>query len=149
MPAYADLVAEKAVQILVTGGTGVVGASTVSALVERGHQVRLLSRHAERDSLAWPKGVSAIEGDVSDAVSVAGAADGCDVVVHLVAIVDEAPPEATFERVNVGGTRNVVAEAERAGVRKIVYVSSLGCERGESPYHRSKLAGEEIVRSFG
>ncbi|HKN67913.1 MAG TPA: NAD-dependent epimerase/dehydratase family protein, partial [Gemmatimonadaceae bacterium] len=47
------------------------------------------------------------------------------------------------------GTRNVVAEAERAGVRKIVYVSSLGCERGESPYHRSKLAGEEIVRSFG
>ena len=136
-------------QILVTGGTGVVGASTVSALVERGHQVRLLSRHAERDSLAWPKGVSAIEGDVSDAVSVAGAADGCDVVVHLVAIVDEAPPEATFERVNVGGTRNVVAEAERAGVRKIVYVSSLGCERGESPYHRSKLAGEEIVRSFG
>ena len=136
-------------QILVTGGTGVVGASTVSALVERGHHVRLLSRHAERDVQAWPKGVTAIEGDVSDSVSVTGAADGCDVVVHLVAIVDEAPPDATFERVNVGGTRNIVAEAERAGVRKIVYVSSLGCERGESPYHRSKLAGEDIVRAFG
>ena len=136
-------------QILVTGGTGVVGASTVSALVERGHHVRLLSRHAERDAQAWPKRVTSIEGDVSNAASIAGAADGCDVVVHLVAIVDEAPPDATFERVNVGGTRNVVAEAERAGVRKMVYVSSLGCERGESPYHRSKLAGEEIVRRFG
>ena len=136
-------------QILVTGGTGVVGASTVSALVERGHHVRLLSRHAERDARAWPNRVTAIAGDVSDAASVTGAADGCDVVVHLVAIVNEAPPEATFERVNVGGTRHVLAEAERAGVRKIVYISSLGCERGESPYHRSKLAGEELVRGFG
>lgn len=135
-------------QILVTGGTGVVGASTVSALLERGHQVRLLSRHAERDARAWRNGVTALDGDVADAASVAGAADGCDVVVHLVAIVDEAPPEVTFQRVNIDGTRNIVSEAERAGVRKIVHVSSLGCERGESPYHRSKLAAEEIVRSF-
>ena len=135
-------------EILITGGTGVVGASTVTALVERGHQVRLLSRHAERDARAWPKGVAAVEGDVADAASVTGAAEGCDVVVHLVAIVDEAPPDATFQRVNVDGTRHIVAEAERARVRKIVYVSSLGCERGQSSYHRSKLAGEEIVRRF-
>ena len=135
-------------QILVTGGTGVVGASTVAALLERGHQVRLLSRHAERDARAWPNGVTPIEGDVADGTSVTRAADGCDVVVHLVAIVDESPPDATFQRVNVDGTRNVVADAERAGVRKIVYVSSLGCERGQSPYHRSKLAAEAIVRGF-
>ena len=136
-------------QILVTGGTGVVGASTVSALLERGHQLRLLSRHAERDALAWPSGVTAVEGDVADPASLAGAAEGCDVVVHLVAIVDEAPPDVTFQRVNVDGTRNILSEAERAGVRKIVYVSSLGCERGRSPYHQSKLAGEEMVRAFG
>ena len=136
------------VQILVTGGTGVVGASTVSALLERGHHVRLLSRHAERDALAWPKGVTAIEGDVADAATITGAADGCDVVVHLVAIVDEAPPDITFQRVNVDGTRNIVTEAERGGVRKIVYVSSLGCDRGQSAYHRSKVAAEKIVRGF-
>ena len=135
-------------QILVTGGTGVVGASTVSALLERGHEVRLLSRNAERDARAWRNGVTAIEGDVADAASIAGAADGCDVVVHLVAIVDEAPPDVTFQRINIDGTRNIVAEAERAGVHKIVYVSSLGCEHGTSPYHRSKLAAEEIVRRF-
>ena len=135
-------------RILVTGGTGVIGASTVAALLERGHDVRLLSRHAERDARAWPNGVTPVEGDVADASSIAGAADGCDVVVHLVAIVDESPPDVTFQRVNVDGTRNIVAEAERAGVRKIVYASSLGCERGQSAYHRSKRAGEEIVRGF-
>ena len=135
-------------QILVTGGTGVVGASTVSALLERGHDIRLLSRHAGHDARAWANGVAALEGDVSDPASIAGAADGCDCVVHLVAIVNEAPPDVTFQRVNVDGTRYIVAEAERAGVRKIVSVSSLGCDRGQSPYHRSKLAAEEIVRGF-
>ena len=136
-------------QILVTGGTGVVGASTVSALLERGHRIRLLSRHAERDARAWPNGVTAIEGDVADAASITGAAEGCEAVVHLVAIIDEAPPDVTFQRVNVEGTRNIVAEAKRAGARKIIYVSSLGCDRGQSPYHRSKLAAEDIVRGFG
>src|SRR5689334_7410172 len=134
--------------VLVTGGTGVVGSSTVSALIERGHSVVLFSRHAQRDALAWPRGVMPYTGDVSDAAGVAGAADGCDAVVHLVAIVGEHPPEATFQRVNVEGTRNIVREAERAGVRHVVYISSLGCERGASPYHRSKHAGEEIVQRF-
>lgn len=135
-------------QVLVTGGTGVVGASTVSALLKHGHHVRLLSRHAERDARGWPQSVTAIEGNVTDAAAITGAAEGCEVIVHLVAIVDESPPDATFQRVNVDGTRNVVHEAERAGVRRIVYVSSLGCERGRSPYHQSKRAGEEIVRGF-
>jgi uncharacterized protein YbjT (DUF2867 family) len=50
--------------------------------------------------------------------------------------------------VNVTGTRNLVREAERAGVRRFVYVSSLGADRGESPYHRSKLRGEEVAKTF-
>lgn len=135
-------------EVLVTGGTGVVGASAVSALLKHGHAVRLLSRHAERDARGWSDGVTPITGDVSDATTLVGAADGCDAVVHLVAIIEETAPSATFDRVNVEGTRNVVSEAERAGVRKLVYVSSLGCEHGQSPYHRSKLAGETIVREF-
>jgi len=135
-------------EVLVTGGTGVVGASAVSSLLKHGHTVRLLSRHAERDGREWSDGVTPIVGDVSDVASIAGAADGCDAVVHLVAIVEETPPSATFDRVNVEGTRHVVTEAERAGVRKLVYVSSLGCDGGQSPYHRSKLAGETIVREF-
>ena len=136
-------------RVLVTGGTGVVGRATVDALLERGHEVRLMSRHAQDDVKEWAHRVEAFPGDVSNEVEVRGAADGCEAVIHLTAIVAESPPEATFETVNVNGTRNVVREAERAGARRFVYVSSLGADRGESPYHKSKLRGEEVARTFG
>jgi len=134
--------------VLVSGGTGAIGPTVVSALIARGHTVRLFSRHAEHDSRAWPRNVNPLEGDVTDPSSLDGAADGCDAVVHLVGIIEEAPPDATFQRVNVEGTRNIVREAERAGVPRFVYVSSLGSVRGQSPYHRSKRDAEEIVRGF-
>ena len=134
-------------RILVTGGTGVVGRSTVTALLQRGHVVQLLSRHARRDAEQWTQGVNAVVGNVAEAGTIAGAADGCDAVLHLIAVVDEHGSQ-TFDRVNVEGTRNVVREAERAGVRKFVYVSSLGADRGESGYHKSKRQGEAIVRTF-
>jgi len=60
-------------RILVTGGTGVVGAAAVDALVRRGHTVRLLSRHADDDVAQWPKGVEPWAGSVSDAAAVKGA----------------------------------------------------------------------------
>src|SRR5262245_26715929 len=104
-------------RILVTGGSGVVGAGTVTELVRRGHEVRLLARHGRDDARQWPRGVTPQEGDVTDPASIAGAADGCDAVLHIAGIVEESPPEVTFERVNVDGTRNMLAEATRAGVR--------------------------------
>lgn len=135
-------------QLLVTGGTGVVGQAAVTALVQRGHQVRILSRHAEQHAREWPHGVEPFDGSVTEPESLRGSADGCEVVLHLVGVVSEDPPHATFEKVNVEGTRATVREAARAGVRRFVYVSSLGADRGESDYHRSKLAGEEIARGF-
>lgn len=135
-------------KVLVTGGTGVVGRATVDALLARGHEVRLFSRNAQDDVQEWKHRVDAFPGDVANEVEVRGAADGCDAVIHLTAIVAESPPESTFEKVNVGGTRHLVREAERAGVRRFVYVSSLGADRGESPYHRSKLRSEEVARTF-
>lgn len=135
-------------RILVTGGTGVVGREAVTALVDAGHTVRLFSRHADDDVREWPRGVEARAGSVDDVAAITGAADGCDVVLHLVAIVREHAPESTFETINVEGTRNVVAEAARAGAKRLVYTSSLGADTGRSGYHRSKKAGEEIVRGF-
>jgi len=134
-------------RVLVTGGTGVVGRSAVTALLQRGHVVQLFSRHADRDAEQWAHGVTAIRGDVAHASTLAGAADGCDAVLHLTGIVHE-HGASTFDRVNVEGTRHVVREAERAGVRKFVFVSSLGADKGTSPYHTSKRAAEAIVRQF-
>ena len=135
-------------KVLVTGGTGVVGRATVDALLARGHEVRLFSRHAADDAKEWAHRVEPFSGDVTSEAEVHGSADGCDGVIHLTAIVAESPPNATFETVNVRGTEHVVREAERAGAKRFVYVSSLGADRGESPYHQSKLRGEELARTF-
>ena len=135
-------------QVLVTGGTGVVGQAAVTALTEAGHTVRLLSRHAAHDSGEWAEGVEPWPGNVGEAASLVGSADGCDAVLHVVGIVEEQPPDVTYEKINVGGTRSMLQEAERAGVGTFVYVSSLGADRGQSDYHKSKAKAEAIVRSF-
>jgi NADH dehydrogenase len=135
-------------RVLVTGGTGVVGEAAVEALLERGHEVRLFSRNAEKDVEQFPGDVEATGGDIADAAQVKGAADDCDAVVHIVGIVAESPPALTFDRVNVQGTVNIVREAERARVGRFIYISSLGAHRGESDYHKSKIRAEDVVRTF-
>jgi NADH dehydrogenase len=131
--------------ILVTGGTGVIGEGVVPELVRRGHHVRLLSRHANEDAQQWP-GVEPFVGDVAEATSIASAAAGCDAVVHIAGIAEEERPERTFARVNVGGTRNLIEEARRSNVKRFVFVSSLGVEHGTSDYQQSKREAEELVR---
>jgi NADH dehydrogenase len=139
---------ESGMKVLVTGGTGIIGESTVRALHRRGHAVRVLTRHAERAEPWWPAGVEGWAGDVSDERSIRGSADGCDVVIHIAGIIHEEPPASTFQKVNIDGTRYVVLEAERANVRRVVYVSSLGVERGQSAYHKSKCVAEDVVEAF-
>lgn len=135
-------------KVLITGATGVIGRATATELLRQGHELRLLSRNAERDARAWDGPVDAFAANVANADALRGAADGCDAVLHIAGIVEESPPELTFEAVNIGGTRNLLAEAERAGVRRFVFVSSLGAERGSTEYHQSKRAAEEEVRRF-
>jgi uncharacterized protein YbjT (DUF2867 family) len=135
-------------RVLLTGGTGVIGRETVDALLRHGHEVRILSRGAERDVARWESGVEPWPASMADPEAIRGSADGCEAVLHVAGILRENPPEVTFESINVEGTRRLVAEAECAGVRRFVYVSSLGANRGSSDYHRSKRAGEAIAREF-
>jgi uncharacterized protein YbjT (DUF2867 family) len=140
---------EVSLKVLISGATGVIGRATATELLHRGHALRLLSRHAERDARAWEGPVEPFAADVGDETQLYGAANGCDAVVHIAGVVDESPPDVTFERINIGGTASLVREAERAGVRRFVFVSSLGAERGSTEYHRSKRAAEAIVEGFG
>ncbi len=135
-------------KVLVTGGTGVVGQSVVTRLLARGHTVRLLSRNANEDAKLWEDGVETWPASGSENRKISGSADGCDIVLHVAGIVAESPPETTFQNVNVGGTRNLIAEAERASVGRFIYVSSLGADSGKSEYHRSKRSAEELVEKF-
>ena len=132
-------------RILVTGGSGVIGQPLLVALLGGGYDVRLLARQARAHAREWPPGVEPWPGDVSDAQSITGAADDCAAVIHVAGIAEEHPPDTTFQRVNVEGTRHILAEAERAAVRRFVYVSSLGADRGKSRYHQSKRSAEALV----
>jgi NADH dehydrogenase len=136
-------------KILVTGGSGVIGAGAIPALLKAGHEVRFLSRGAERDARDFPERVEAFAADISKPETLAGAAEGCEVVIHITGVVNEKPPEITFEKINVEGTGNMLRAAEEAGVRRFIYISSLGADSGESAYHKSKLRAEELVKKFG
>lgn len=135
-------------RVLVTGGSGVIGEGLLPCLLAAHHQVRLLTREAGAAARAWPDGVEACPADITRAEQLVGVADDCQAVVHITGIVAEEPPDVTFERVNVGGTRNLLNESTRAGAPKFVHISSLAAERGTSPYHASKREAEGLVRGY-
>ena len=131
--------------ILVTGATGFIGRRIVARLVERGEEVRRLVRPMPDLRSSGLPAVHFVTGDVTDAESLRAACEGVDMVVHTVAIIKE-KGRATFEAINVQGTRNVVEAAEKAGVRKIVHLSAIGAGPDPKyPYLRSKWEGEEAV----
>ncbi len=137
-------------RILVTGGTGFVGPHVVSALRDRGHDVRALVREPGRGAALEALGAELAVGDVTDAASLQAAVTGCDAVVHLVAIITGKP--ADFERVMTQGTRSLVEAAKAAGVHRFVLMSALGTSEETKdlvPYYRAKWAMEQTVLGSG
>lgn len=136
--------------VLVTGATGFVGPHVVHALRARELPVRALVREPARASRLAAWGVETVRGDVADPASLARAAAGVEVVVHLVAIIRGS--RADFERVMAQGTRNLVAAARDAGVRRIVLASALGLEertKDAVPYYAAKWEMERAVKESG
>ncbi len=136
--------------ILVTGGTGFVGPKVVRALRDRGYDVRCLVRDRRRGANAAALGAELVEGDVADAASLRIAAQGCNVVVHLVAIPEGSREQ--FDRVMKQGTRNVVAAAKEVGARRFVHMSALGVgekTRYLTPYFEAKWDMEQTVKESG
>jgi nucleoside-diphosphate-sugar epimerase len=106
-------------RVLVTGGSGLLGRTTIAALTARGHDVVALQRRRSPELEC-----AQVLADVCDGGAVAAAAAGCDAVVHGAALVGVVGSRAEFRRVNVGGTRAVVEACGRAGVERLVVVSS-------------------------
>ena len=134
--------------ILVTGGTGFVGPKVVHALRAEGRDVRALVRDPGRADTLKSWGVELAKGDVTDAASLKQAAAGCDAVVHLVSIITGS--QSDFDRVMTGGTKNLVAAAQEAGVRRFVLMSALGVgerTRTLTPYYAAKWEMEAAVQS--
>lgn len=111
---------------LVTGATGHIGNVLVRQLLARGERVRALVRPGKTPLALQDLEVEIVPGDILDPDSLVRALDGVDVVYHLAARISLAPgPDPETERVNLEGTRNLLAAARRTGIRRFVYASTI------------------------
>ncbi|MGA2148338.1 MAG: hopanoid-associated sugar epimerase [Bryobacteraceae bacterium] len=150
--------------VLVTGASGFLGWHVARALVERGYRVRALVRPGSR---VRELAVETVTGDLREADTLEAAVAGCEVVFHVAADYRLWAKDASgIYRSNVGGTRNLLAAAKRAGVRRVVYTSTvgtIGIPRGgqlgdeQTPvsidqmagdYKRSKFQAEQVALDF-
>ena len=147
-------------EALVTGATGKVGHTVVSALLERGDSVRALVRDPSRASL--PDGAEPVEGDVTDPASLRRAMDGCELVFNAMGLPEQwLTDEEAFDRVNARGSEAVVRAAAEAGARRVLHTSTIDvfhADRGArfdeskvadypkgTAYERSKQRAEELA----
>ena len=149
-------------KVLVTGGSGFIGSHVVDALVEAGHEPRIFDVIPS----PWHDDVDTFIGDLTDVDALRLASEDCDATAHLGAIADvnhvAADPKYA-ERVNAGGTANVLEAARAEGVGRVVYASTIwvydGCDTvavdedsllglPRHPYTAQKIAGEMYCTSY-
>jgi uncharacterized protein YbjT (DUF2867 family) len=138
------------VKVIVTGATGFIGPSVANAIVDAGHEVRVLERKPGSWSKAGIRCQEAVQGDMTDPESLRMAVSGRDVVVHLVAIRQGRPEQ--FQRIMVEGTRNLIAAAKEAGVKRLVLMSALGTSEETKdlvPYYNAKWQQEKDLEASG
>lgn len=128
-------------EYFVTGATGLIGTHVVERLVEDGHEVVALTRSRPNAS-HLPEEATVVEGDVTEKDSLRDPMAGVDGVFHIAAwfYVGPGPRNVeTAERINVGGTRNVLELVDELTVPKAVYTSTIGVHPGteEGPIDES------------
>lgn len=160
-------------KILVTGADGFIGSHLTEELIRRGYDVRAFVLYNSFNSWGWldssepeiRKSIDVFAGDIRDPHGVRTAMQGCDMVLHLAALI--AIPYSyhspdTYVDTNVKGTLNVVQAARELGVAKVVHTSTsevYGTARfvpiteehplqGQSPYSASKIGADQIALSF-
>jgi 3beta-hydroxy-delta5-steroid dehydrogenase/steroid delta-isomerase len=116
-------------RVLVTGGSGFVGANLVTTLLDRGYSVRSFDRAPS--PLAPHPQLQVLQGDITDKAVCAQAVEGIDTVFHTAAIIDLMGGASVSDEyrqrsfaINVGGTQNLVDAGQAAGVQRFVYTSS-------------------------
>lgn len=155
-------------KVLITGGTGFVGAWTAKSIQADGHQTRFLVRNRDRlRTSAEQIGVDVSEyvvGDIADQRSTSEALAGCDAVVHCAAMVSTDPKRADeMLHINLEGARNILGGAVAAKLDPIIHVSSftalfrpglpvlradLPVVGGSDGYGKSKAAVEAYARGL-
>lgn len=132
--------------VLVTGGLGVMGATLVKGLVERGFSVRVLDNSARFRSRLDGYEVDVRIGDITKPDTLTNCFDGVDTVYHLAAVLIVSDSRL-YEKINVGGTRNVIDLSLKAGVQHFILVSSASVTYPHTtPYSLSKRETERLIK---
>lgn len=159
--------------VLVTGAAGFIGSHLTEKLIRQGHNVRAFVHYNSFNSWGWldytekeiKKSLDVFAGDIRDPFGVKQAMRGCDVVLHLAALI--AIPYSyhspgTYVDTNIKGTLNILQAAQELGLAKVVHTSTsevYGTARfvpiteehplqGQSPYSASKIGADQITLSF-
>ncbi len=112
-------------KVLITGGAGFIGSHLVQANLARGNEVTVLDLPGRPRLAEFARqGVRVVEGDIRDAEAVERACQGQEIVYHCAAVVTDWAPRRLFDEVNVGGMENVCRAALRAGVSRLVEMST-------------------------
>jgi NAD dependent epimerase/dehydratase len=160
-------------KILITGADGFIGSHLTEALVRQGNKVRAFILYNSFNSWGWLDqcskdvrgGIEIFQGDIRDPNGVKTAMIGCDVVLHLAALIaipfSYHSPE-TYVDTNVKGTLNVLQAARTLGVERVIHTSTsevygtaqfvpiteLHPVKGQSPYSATKIAADHLAYSF-
>lgn len=151
--------------VLITGATGLIGNAIAHRLVARGNRVRALVRDPERARPTLPAEVELVRGDVTDPESLPAAMRGTERLFHAAGLPEQWQPDDTiFDKVNRQGTVNVLRAALAAGVKRVVYTSTMdvfAAPRGgtlvetnidphpkPTAYERSKQAAEREAEAL-
>jgi nucleoside-diphosphate-sugar epimerase len=147
---------------LITGATGFIGPYLVKKLTSEGHKCRCLVRDTGNRNIYQGAGIELVQGDITDINSLKGIAEGIDCIFHMATLGhmnNFHVTEEMFMKVNVCGTQNIMREAIKAGVKRVVHCSSVAAmgicsdipaseESVCNPHHaygRSKLEAEKKV----
>lgn len=156
-------------RVFLTGGTGFIGGHVARKLRERGDEVRALVRSADRARELVDLECEIVSGTLADEAAIREGIDGCDVVIHGAAIYEVGIPASRRPELyaaNVEGTRTVLGAALDAGVKRALYISTIGAfgnTRGQvvdetyehpgehfgSYYEETKTEAHRIAREIG
>ncbi|MAO55731.1 MAG: NAD-dependent dehydratase [Rhodospirillaceae bacterium] len=160
-------------RILVTGADGFIGSHLTEALVRRGHDVRAFVLYNSFNSWGWldesdpkiQKELDIFAGDIRDPFGVRRAAEGCDTILHLAALIaipySYHSPHAYVET-NISGTLNVLQAARDCGLRRVIHTSTSEVYgtaeyvpitedhplKGQSPYSATKIGADQMALAY-
>ena len=137
---------------LVTGAAGFLGSHVARQLVARGDEVRVLMRPSSNNRAIADLSLEYVTGDLRDAASLERAMNGMKRVFHVAADYRlwSKNPQEIYDS-NVGGTKNLLAAAEKAGVEQLIYtstVATIAVDRPELPNEFTDAKLEEMIGHY-